>query len=32
METHFKEDLALVCIKAKQKIKGPLNLWLENYS
>lgn len=28
----FKEELGLVCIKAKDATKGPLSLWRENYT
>jgi len=28
----FKEELGLVCIKAKEATKGPLSLWRDSYS
>ena len=29
---HFKEELGLVCTKAKPATKGPLSVWWDNYS
>jgi hypothetical protein len=28
---HFKEELGLVCIKAKEASKGPLSLWQHSF-
>lgn len=30
-KTMFKEELGLVCIKAKDVIKGPLNIWRDSF-